>query len=80
MEIREGGAMSDKKSSLKDAIMDLAKEIDSVFKKYTRNTRKKAWDKITSRDGQREVEKILVDPNRQLSIFGKLALQKESVA
>jgi hypothetical protein len=71
--------MPDKKSSLKDAIMDLAKEIESVFRKYTRNTRAKAWEKITSKDGEREIKKILVDPNRQLSIFGKLALQNEGV-
>lgn len=69
--------MPDKKSSLKDAIMDLAKEIDSVFKKYTRNTRTKAWERITSKDGEVEIKKIIVDPNRQLSIFGRLALQKE---
>lgn len=71
--------MPDKKSGLKDAIMDLAKEIDSVFKRYTLNIRKKAWERITSKDGEREINKILVDPNRQLSMFGKLALQKEGV-
>lgn len=69
--------MPDKKSSLKDAIMDLAKEIDSVFKRYTRNTRTKAWGRLMSKEGERQIEKILVDPNRQLSVFGKLALQKE---
>ena len=69
--------MPDKKSSLKDAIMDLAKEIESVFRRYTRSTRDKAWARITSKDGEREIKKILVDPNRQLSIFGKLAQQNE---
>lgn len=70
--------MPDKKSSIKDAIMDLARSMESVFRKYTKNTREKAWDRITSKDGEREVRKILVDPVRQLSSFAKLATQKES--
>lgn len=70
--------MADKKTNLKDAIMDLARGIESAFKKYTKNTRERAWQKITSRDGEREIKKILVDPNRQLSPFAKLANQRES--
>jgi hypothetical protein len=70
--------MADKKTNLKDAIMDLARSLESVFRKYTKSTREKAWDRITGKEGQREVQKIIVDPNRQLSIFGKLATQKES--
>lgn len=70
--------MADKKTNLKDAIIDLARGLESVFKKYTRSTREKAWDRMTSKDGEREVRKIIADPNRQLNIFGKLATQKES--
>lgn len=70
--------MADKKTNLRDAIMDLARGIESVFRKYTKNTRDKAWDKITGKDGEREIRKILLDPNRQLSPFGKLANQRES--
>lgn len=70
--------MADKKTNLKSAIMDLARGIEAVFRKYTKSTREKAWEKITSRDGEREVKKILNDPNRQLDPFGKLANQRES--
>lgn len=70
--------MADKKTNLKDAIMDLARGIESAFRKYTKSTRDRAWEKITSKDGEREIRKILVDPNRQLSSFAKLANQKES--
>jgi hypothetical protein len=70
--------MADKKTNLKDAIMDLARGIESAFRKYTKSTRERAWDKITSKDGEREIKKILVDPNRQLSPFAKLANQRES--
>lgn len=70
--------MADKKTNLKDAIMDLARGIEIVFRKYTKSTREKAWDKITSKDGEREIKKILLDPNRQVSMFAKLANQRES--
>lgn len=71
--------MADKKTNLKDAIMDLARGIESAFRKYSRNTREKAWSKIVGKDGEREIKKIMVDPTRQLSTFAKLVTQKESV-
>lgn len=70
--------MADKRTNLKDAIMELARGIESAFRKYTKSTREKAWKKITSRDGEREIKKILVNPNRQLNPFAKLANQRES--
>lgn len=72
--------MADKKTNLKDAIMDLARGIESAFRKYTKSTRERAWEKITSKDGEKEIRKILIDPNRQLSMFAKLANQRESAA
>ena len=66
------------KSNLKDAIVDIAKSLESVFKKYTKQTREKAWEKITSKKGEKEVEKILRDPYRQINTFQKLATQNES--
>lgn len=70
--------MADKKSSLKDAVMALAKEIDSVFKKFSRQARKKAWARLTSKDGEKEIKRILDNPGRGLSPFERLASQKES--
>ena len=71
--------MSDKKNNLRDAIMDLARGIGTVFKKYTRSTREKAWSRITSRAGEKEIDKIMLNPNRQLDIFRKLVNQKEGL-
>lgn len=65
-------------SNLKNAIVDIAKSLEGVFKKYTRQTREKAWDKITSKDGEKEIKKILNDPTRQINTFQKLANQNES--
>lgn len=62
------------KSSQKEAIVDMMEKLASVFKKYTRESRRKAWDKLTSPKGKREVNKILTDPYRPLNQFRQLAL------
>ena len=66
-------------TNVKDAIVDIAKSLETVFKKYSKNTREKAWKKITSKDGEKEVKKIIVDPSRPINTFQKLATQKECV-
>ena len=65
-------------TNLQNAIVDIAKSLETVFKKYTKNTRTKAWEKITSKNGEKEIKKILNDPGRQPNTFQKLATQKES--
>lgn len=67
----------DKKTNTKDAIVDIAKSLETVFKKYTKSTRERAWEKITSKDGEKEIKKILNDPNRPINTFQKLANQKD---
>jgi hypothetical protein len=63
-------------TNVKDAIVDIAKSLESVFKKYSKNTRTKAWEKLTSKDGEKQMKKILVDPNIPINTFQKLANQK----
>lgn len=64
-------------TSLKNAIVDLARSLEGVFKKYSRQTRNKAWEKITGKDGEKEVKKIINDPSRPINTFQKLATQKD---
>lgn len=64
-------------TNVKNAIVDIAKNLETVFKKYSKNTREKAWDKITSKDGEKEIKKIIVDPSRPINTFQKLATQKD---
>jgi len=68
-----------KDTNIKDAIVDIAKGLESVFKKYTKNTREKAWKEITSKDGEKEINKILRDPTRPINTFQKLAKKNENV-
>lgn len=63
-------------SNLQKAIMDIAGNLEKSFKKFTKNTREKAWKRITSADGEKEIKKILQDPERQLSIFAKLGFKE----
>lgn len=66
-------------TNLRKAIVDIAKELESIFKKYSRQTRTKAWERLTSKEGEREVRKILNDPARPINTFQKLATKNESV-
>jgi hypothetical protein len=70
--------METNKTNLRGAVVDIAKGLESVFKKYSRQTRIKAWEKITSKEGEKEVKKILNDPTRQINTFQKLATKNES--
>lgn len=67
------------KTNLRNAIVDLAKSLENVFKKYSRQTRSKAWKKITSKEGEKEVQKILNDPDRPINTFQKLATESFKV-
>lgn len=58
------------------AILDMASTLAKVFKKYTRNTRERAWEDLHKSDGQREIKKILQDPDRSLNGFPKLAFKE----
>lgn len=52
------------KSTTQDAVVDFVKALRPVFKKYTRHTRTKAWEDLTSKKGDQQMKKILVDPDR----------------
>lgn len=69
----------DNKTNLRNAIVDLAKSLESVFKKYSRQTRIKAWSRMTSKAGEKEIKKILNDPDRPINTFQKLATESSSV-
>jgi hypothetical protein len=59
-------------SNLRQAQVDMASVLRDVFKKYVRSTRKQAWDAITSKKGQEEMDKLLTQPSRPISRFRAL--------
>lgn len=60
-----------------DAVMDLAKGIQSVFKKYSLQTRKYAWKKIHSAKADNLFQELLVNPNKSLSPFKTLSIDSK---
>lgn len=63
-------------TSTRQAINDMAHELTGVFKKYTRSTRTLAWDRLTSKQGEVEIKKLLQDPNRPINTFSKLIFKE----
>lgn len=45
------------------ALSDIAYSLRDIFKKYTRSTRKIAWKAITSKEGDKLVDKIITNPS-----------------
>lgn len=60
-----------------DAVMDLAKAIQTVFKKYTLQTRKSAWKKLHTKKADELFEKLLVNPSRSLNTFRNIAIDSK---
>lgn len=54
-------------SSRTKAIEDMANALRDVFKQYTLQTRRSAFDKLMSRKGQEELRKLLMTPKRSLN-------------
>jgi hypothetical protein len=64
-------------SNVKNAVLDMVKELAKVFKHYTRNTREAAWRHLVSANGKREMDKVLANPDRSPNTFQKLISFKE---
>lgn len=64
------------KTNPKDAALDIVKAVRTVFKKYSYSSRKKAWEALNKGQGKREVEKLLVHPDRELNTFSRLSFRE----
>lgn len=58
------------------AIVDMAQALSSSFKKYSVNTRQKAWKSLSSSRGDKEVAKLIRNPNRAINTFQRLAFRE----
>lgn len=58
------------------AIMDMAHALSNSFKKYSLNTRQKAWKSLSSAKGDKEVAKLIRNPNRPINTFRQLAFRE----
>lgn len=67
-------------TNIQKAVLDIAGNLEKSFRKFSKNTREKAWNRITSAEGEKEIKKIIQDPNRQLNTFQKLAFKEWIIA
>ncbi len=67
---------NDNNAASKKVITDLAKNIQSVFKKYSKFNRERGWKTITSNDGEKQIKRLINDPNIQLSGFERLTFRE----
>lgn len=58
------------------AIVDMAHALSNSFKRYSINTRRKAWKSLSSSKGDKEVEKLIKNPNRPINTFQRLAFRE----
>jgi hypothetical protein len=67
-------------TNTRQAIDAMAKALAHTFKDFSRHTREKAWKRLVSPDGLKEVNKLLQDPNRPINGFAKLRENATSFA
>jgi len=68
--------MNKQDTYVKKAIVDIANTLADTFKKYSMNTRKKAWKDIISPKGRVQVDKLVRNPNRAINRFQILAFRE----
>jgi len=64
-------------SDPRKALKDMTKDLASIFKRYDRRARHKAWDSLTSSEGKRFVGKLLNSPTRPIVGVERLLRFKE---
>lgn len=67
---------NDTNTSVVNAITDMARSMSGVFKKYSRQTRAKAWHRLSSDKGDKEMDKLALNPKRPISNFRKLQFKE----
>lgn len=63
-------------SNVKKAAVDMAGGLAAVFKKYSRHTREAAWTALTGKDGKKEIDKLIANPDRPINTFQKLSFRE----
>ncbi len=59
------------------ALVDLTQSIANTFKKYSRQTRKDIWKKITDDASKNQIiDKIILNPERPLEALKKLSFKE----
>jgi hypothetical protein len=65
------------KNDARDTLSDIVHSLKSVFGRYNRSTRKKAWGALEKPAGKRLVNSLLLNPNRPIVGLPRLLNFKE---
>jgi len=63
-------------SDNRQAVVDMASALRNVYKKYNRETRRKAWRALTSKKGRDLMDKLLNQTSRPVSHFRTLSFRE----
>ena len=64
-------------SDPRDAVSDMVRGLQSVFKKYSRSARRRGWNALTSTKGKRQISKLIDSPSRPVVGITRLLRFKE---
>jgi hypothetical protein len=56
----------------KSALLDMAEALRKVFQKYTIVNRKRAWNALTSKPGDKAVQNMILHPNMPTNKFKQI--------
>ena len=65
------------KSDPRPAVKDIVDCLRKVFKKYTLGARKTAWNSITSKEAEREIQGLIRSPSKPVIGIPRLVSFKE---
>jgi hypothetical protein len=63
-------------NDVRDALTDMIFGLKDTFKKYTRSTRRQAWNSLMSHAGKEQVEKLIMSPTRPVRGIAKLRFKE----
>jgi hypothetical protein len=70
------GKKNNQQNDTRDALKDIFYSLKDVFKKYSRSSRKKAWNKTTTPSGKDIIEKMINNPSIPLRGLDRLIFKE----
>lgn len=58
-------------SDARKTLKELVDNIKRIFQKHSRSARSEAWSALTTQEGEKEIKKLIQDPNRVVNSTSK---------
>ncbi len=63
-------------SDSRKAINDIVDVLKGIFKRYSRTARRRSWKSVTSKEGERIIQRIIVNPGVPTPGLNRLAFKE----